>query len=117
MPPRPAGQLDQISQAIGRLEGKLGGIDAYIHEREHNIANLSSKVDGLSAQITREVTRMKAELQVQMEAMDKRIALLEAKEQRQTGAKNLTLAIMQSPLIAWLFALAVIAWTALKGEK
>jgi hypothetical protein len=38
MPPR-LGQLDQISQAIGRLEGKVDALDHYTHEREHNIDN------------------------------------------------------------------------------
>lgn len=115
MPPR-SGQLDQISQSIGRLEGKLDGIDSYVHEREHNIANLSQKVDGLSQQITREVSRMKAEIQVQLEAISARVTKLEDAAAQSRGAKNITIAFLQSPVIAWLFALAVVAWTALKGS-
>jgi septal ring factor EnvC (AmiA/AmiB activator) len=111
-----AGELDQLSQAIGRLEGLVEGIDRYTHEREHNIANLASKVDGLSQQITREVTRMKAELQVQLDAMDRRIAALEATGQQNAGAKNLVIWFLQSPLIGWIAA-GILAFIALwKGK-
>jgi hypothetical protein len=71
MPPRAGGQLDEISQAIGRLSGQVEGIEKYIHDKRHDDANVSQKVDGLGTQITREVARMKAELQVQLDAMDR----------------------------------------------
>jgi septal ring factor EnvC (AmiA/AmiB activator) len=88
MPPRP-GQIDELSQSIGRLEGLVEGIDKYVHDREHSINNLVQKVDSLGTQITREVTRMKAELQVQLDAMDRRIAQLEADKLRREGAIGL----------------------------
>jgi predicted RNase H-like nuclease (RuvC/YqgF family) len=106
------GQLDEISQAIGRLSGQVESLDRYTHDREHSINNLAQKVDGLSAQITREVARMKAELQVQLDAMDRRIATLEAVSNQNTGAKNLATWFLQSPLIGWLVAAAlfIAAW-------
>jgi septal ring factor EnvC (AmiA/AmiB activator) len=117
MAPQRSGQLDQISQAIGRLEGKVDGLDQYTHEREHNIANLSQKVDGLSAQISREVARMKAELQVQLDAIDRRVAALEGVAREQKGARNLIVWTLQSPLIGWIAAgvIAFAAWW--KGSR
>lgn len=103
MPPR-QGQLDEISQAIGRLEGKVDAIDQYTHDREHNIANLSQKVDGLSSQISREVARMKAELQVQLDAIDRRVATLEGSAREQKGARNALAWFLQSPLVGWIAA-------------
>jgi hypothetical protein len=46
MAPR-TGQLDEISEAIGRLSGKVESIDRYTHEREHGINDLSQKIDAL----------------------------------------------------------------------
>lgn len=112
----PRGQLDQISQAIGRLEGKLDGIDNYVHEREHNIANLAGKVDGLSAQITREVARMKAEIQVQMEALDKRIAELEKIAAGNARERSLFIGLIHSPVVGWLVGAAAIVWAAITGR-
>lgn len=88
MPPR-SGQLDQISEAIGRLAGQVEGIEKYIHDKRHDDANVSQKIDGLGTQITREVARMKAELQVQLDAIDRRVASLEADKLRREGAVGL----------------------------
>jgi septal ring factor EnvC (AmiA/AmiB activator) len=102
-----SGQIDEISQTLGRLEGKVDSLDQYTHEREHSIANLSGKVDGVSAQITREVARMKAELQVQLDAMNLRIATLEGTERDRKTERNIALWFLQSPLIGWIAAAAL----------
>jgi predicted RNase H-like nuclease (RuvC/YqgF family) len=112
MAPQRPGKLDEISEAIGRLSGQVDSLDRYTHEREHNIAGLSSKVDGLGTQITREVTRMKAELQVQLDAMDRRIAALESSGQIQRGQRNVIVWVLQSPLVGW-FVAALFGWLAL----
>jgi hypothetical protein len=114
-PPR-SGQLDEISEAIGRLSGQVESLDRYTHEREHNIANLAAKVDGLGTQITREVARMKAELQVQLDAMDRRLSALEQINQQQVGAKNFAVLILKSPAIGWLVGAAISAWAILTGK-
>jgi hypothetical protein len=109
MPPRAGGQLDEISQAIGRLSGQVEGIEKYIHDKRHDDANVSQKVDGLGTQITREVARMKAELQVQLDAMDRRVAMLEADKLRREGAvglvewisKNYPFIILCIGLVLW----------------
>jgi len=54
LPPR-SGQLDQISEAIGEIRGTVAGIERYIHEERHGVRNLSQKVDGLSAQLSRDL--------------------------------------------------------------
>lgn len=112
MPPRSTGQLDEISEAIGRISGQVESLDRYTHEREHGLNNLAQKVDGLSTQITREVSRMKAEIQVQLEAINARVTKLENSAAKQAGAKNLAVWILQSPLIGWIAAgiLFFIAW-------
>lgn len=111
MPPR-QGQLDEISQAIGGLQASVDGIEKYIHDKRHDDANVAQKIDGLSGLVTREVARMKAELQVQLDAMDRRIATLEAVHNQQTGAKNLAVWFLQSPLVGWIVAgvLLFVAW-------
>jgi septal ring factor EnvC (AmiA/AmiB activator) len=111
------GQLDEISEAIGRLSGQVDSLDRYTHEREHGLNNLTQKVDGLSAQITREVARMKAELQVQLDAMDRRIASLEAVNNQNAGAKNLAVLILKSPLVGWIAAAALALAIWWKGAK
>jgi chromosome segregation ATPase len=108
MPARP-GQLDQISEAIGELKGSVKSVEKYIHDKRHDDANISQKIDALGVQITREVTRMKAELQVQLDAMDRRIAALEADKLRREGAvgliewvsKNYPFLVLCIVLILW----------------
>lgn len=111
MPPR-SGQLDQISQAIGRLEASVDGVEKYIHDRRHDGNNISQKIDGLSGQITREVSRMKAEIQVQIEAISARVTKLEDASSREAGAKSVAVWFLQSPLVGWLAASAIafVAW-------
>lgn len=115
MPPR-SGQLDQISQAIGELKGKIDGLDRYTHEREHAINNLRQDVAGLGNLVTREVAKLKAEIKGDLDRLSERVDKLEATQDRQIGAKSLASWILQSPLIGWLVAagLFVAAWW--KGE-
>lgn len=117
MPPRQAGQLDEISEAIGRLSGQVESLDRYTHEREHSIQNLAAKVDGVGALISREVARLKGEIQGQLDLMERRVATLEAAHLQQTGAKNLAVAVLGSPLIGWVFAAAVAIAAWWKGGK
>lgn len=115
MPPRATG-LDAISQAIGRLEGSIKSIETYVHEERHGSRNLAQKVDALSTQITREVTRMKAEIQVQLESMDKRVASLEAIAAKEAGERGLMVGLLHSPLVGWLVGGAAIVWAAVTGR-
>lgn len=106
-PARNSGQLDQISEAIGRLEGKFEGLDRYTHEREHNIANLSQKVDGIGTLITREVAKLEERMKVRFEAVENRVTILELSNARETGAKNVVVWFLQSPIVGWIAAAAL----------
>jgi hypothetical protein len=118
-PSQSPGQIHQISEAIGRMEGKIESIDRYNHEREHGIRDLSQKMDGVGALVSREVARLKGELQVDLselkndvERLNVRVAAVESVQQQQAGAKNLVTWFLQSPLIGWIAAaiLFFIGW-------
>ena len=116
MPPR-TGQLDEISEALGELRGTVKGIEKYVHEERHGVRNLSQKMDGLGAQITREIAAVEARIEIRFEAMSARVALLEERRAKEEGARSFAVAVVQSPLIGWLFAagVALAAWW--KGGK
>lgn len=112
MPPRNSGQLDQISQAIGQLEGRFDGIERYMHEREHGLNNIGQKLDALGVRLGKDIAAVEARIGVQIKAMEDRIGALEAVGQREAGAKNLAVWLLQSPLIGWIAAgiMLFIAW-------
>lgn len=103
MPTRP-GQIDELSQSIGRLEGLVEGIEKYIHEKRHDDANVAQKVEALGTRITRDIAAVEGRIEGRIKAMDDRLIALELKDQREAGAKNLIAWILQSPLIGWIAA-------------
>lgn len=118
MPPR-AGQLDEISEAIGEIRGTVAGIERYIHEERHGLRNLSQEVKGLSSQISREIATAKAEINASMTTalerveariatIDERVIILERIRDRETGARGLALWFLQSPLIGWIAAASIL---------
>jgi hypothetical protein len=115
MPPR-TGQLDEISEAIGRLSGQVESLDRYTHEREHGINNLSQKVEGLGVRITRDIASLEGRIEGRIKTMDDRLIALEAANQRQAGAKSLGAFVLQSPLIGWLAAVALFVAAWWKGQ-
>ena len=116
MPPR-SGQLDQISEAIGELKGKIDGIDKYVHEWRHGVNNVSQKVDSLGVKIAGDIAGLRAEIRTDLDTLGERVAKLEARQAEQSGAKGLAVALMQSPLLAWLFAAAVVVAAWWRGER
>jgi methyl-accepting chemotaxis protein len=110
------GQLDQISQAIGRIEGKVEGIEQYNHEREHGIRDMTQAVNGVGALVSREVAKLKVEIKVEFDAYrksnDARVEALERQAAREEGAKSVVVWFLQSPLIGWIAAavLFFIGW-------
>src|SRR5690348_9595825 len=98
------GQLDQISQAVGRLEGLVEGIEKYIHDKRHDDANVAQKVEALGTRITRDIAAVEGRIEGRIKAMDDRLIALEKAQQREAGAKNLAVWILQSPLIGWIAA-------------
>jgi predicted RNase H-like nuclease (RuvC/YqgF family) len=111
MAPR-TGQLDEISEAIGRLSGQVDSLDRYTHEREHGINNLSQKLDALGTKITRDIAAVEERIRVRFEQVEARLALLEKVSAQETGARNLATWFLQSPLIGWIAAaiLFFIGW-------
>lgn len=116
MPPRGTGQLDEISEAIGELKGSVKSIESYVHEGRHGVNNLSQEVKGLGTLITREIAAVEERMKVRFEQVEQRLVLLEAVKNQQIGAKNLTVAVLQSPLIGWLVAIAAVVAAWWKGR-
>lgn len=105
MPPRnPPGELDEVSRMIGELS-------AYVHEGRHGVNNLSVKFDALALDIAKRVETVGEQLGLRLDAMDRRIAKLEAKSNEEKGARGVIGWILRSPLIGWLAALAVVIAT------
>lgn len=115
MPPR-TGQLDEISEAIGRLSGQIESLDRYTHEREHGLNNLAQKVDGLGVRITRDIAAVEGRIEGRIKAMDDRLAALEMAQNREAGARNLATWILQSPLVGWIAAGAMFFFALLKEK-
>lgn len=104
MAPRPGHQLDEISEAIGRLSGQVESLDRYTHDREHGLNNLIQKVEALGVRITRDIAAVEGRIEGRIKAMDDRLIALERAQQRDAGAKNLAVWFLQSPLIGWIAA-------------
>lgn len=98
------GQLDEISEAIGRLKGQIDGIEKYIHEKRHDDANVAQKVEALGTRITRDIAAVEGRIEGRIKAMDDRLIALELQQSREAGAKNLAVWMLQSPLIGWIAA-------------
>jgi hypothetical protein len=104
-----SGQLDQISEAIGELKGSVKSIERYMHEREHGLNNLSQKIDGLAVKLSADIAAVEAR-------MDSRLLALEKSAAGDERARSIMTVVLQSPLIAWLFAIAVIVYEAVRGR-
>ena len=105
-----SGKLDEISLRIGELSG-------YVHEHRHGVNNLSAKFDAVALDMTRRVEALdvkmtirideiNANLTTKLEAANARIGALESIQDQQKGARKLASWLLQSPLVAWLAALA-----------
>ena len=110
------GQLDEISQAIGRLSGQVEALDRYTHEREHGLNNLIQKVEALGVRITRDIAAVEGRIEGRIKAMDDRLVALERQRDRESGAKNLAVWLLQSPLIGWVAAAIMFAAVWWKGQ-
>jgi DNA-binding FrmR family transcriptional regulator len=110
------GQLDQISEAIGRLNGQIDGIEKYIHDKRHDDANVAQKVEALGTRITRDIAAVEGRIEGRIKAMDDRLVALELAQSREAGAKNLAVWLLQSPLIGWIAAAVMFAAVWWKGQ-
>jgi hypothetical protein len=126
MAPR-QGQLDDISVMLGELRASVKGIEKYMHDREHGLRNLSQEVKGMSVQFSKELAAAKGEInaglstalqkvEASIEIIDGRVTALERTKEQERGAKTALMVILQSPLLAWLVAAAVLVATWWKGQ-
>jgi hypothetical protein len=77
----------------------LGEMRGQLREVVHSVNNLSGKFDAL----TREVVAL-GPLAVQIAEIKAKVEKLETTNLQQTGAKNLVVWFLQSPLFAWVAA-------------
>ena len=100
-------QLDEISESLGRLDGRFEGIERYIHDHRHEVGNVSMKIDALSRQIAKDMAGVEERMRVRFEAVEKRLEQLESARAREEGAKGVLIWIVQSPLVGWIAAAAI----------
>lgn len=100
--------FDQISMMFGELKGSVAEIEKYVHEGRHGINNLSQKLDGMAVRLAADLAAVEAR-------MDSRLRKLEESAAGDQRARNITTVILQSPVVAWLFAIAVVLYEAIKG--
>lgn len=92
------GQLDDISVAIGRIE-------EYIRSNRHGVTNLSAKMDGVAAQVSKDLAVFKENIDGEFKSVKERISSLELASAKNDGQKTVWYWIAQSPIVAWLLAL------------
>lgn len=84
------------------MEGKLEGIDRYMHEREHGINNLSQKIDALALRLASDLAAVEAK-------MDARLKTVEIGQSAFSGAKQFGVFLVQTFLSVVAAILAVLA--------
>ena len=87
----------------------LGELRGQVRELVHSVNNLNQKFDGL----TREVIAL-GPLAVQIAEIRADVTKLKETQLQTTGAKNLAVWFVQSPIFAWVAAAFVIAFTVWK---
>ena len=71
MPPaRSNGQLDEISEAIGRLDGRFEGVEQYIHQHNHDVRDISQKIDALGHAMAKDIAAVEARMDVRLRALE-----------------------------------------------
>jgi hypothetical protein len=96
--------LGQIREDIGELRGSVKSIETYVHESRHGTNNLSQKIDALAVRLSTDIASVEAR-------MDSRMIALEKTSAGDARARSIVTVVLQSPLLAWIFAAAVVFWT------
>ncbi len=121
--------IDDISVAIGRLQGSVEGIEAYIHDKRHEENNLPMVIDGVRTRLSREFKEAIAAIGMQIqqdaasnkaeiEGVKARVTLLEMKDARQDGALRSFDWLIRNPLVGWIIGAgaALYMFLAKKGD-
>jgi hypothetical protein len=93
-----------MAMMLGEMKGQLREL---IHQGNNQamkndaVARTLAKLEGMPDQLTE---------------IERRLTTLETDKDRRDGRDGLWSALIRSPLVAWLFAAAVIGWTWLKGH-
>ena len=120
------------------LAMKIGEVVAYIHENRHGVNNLSSKFDGFTIDLRKQLAALETKLgnrveeiertlraelvaqniatEAKLTAANMRIAVLEQEKYRRDGASTVIASIMRSPTLGWMVGAAVTAWGLLSGK-
>ncbi len=98
------GRIDDLSLTIGAQHGQLNTA----------LTDLSVAVAGLSAKVEAG-SKISAENQADLKSMGNRLHGVELANAVRAGKEGAFAAIMKSPALAWVLALAVAAWTYLKS--
>jgi hypothetical protein len=96
--------LGQIREDLGELRGSVKAIEQYVHEGRHGTNNLSQKIDALAVKITSDMASVEARL-------DGRLRRLETNAAGDERSRSILVTFLQSPLLAWIFAAAVVFWS------
>lgn len=90
---------------------QLGKIEGQLRELIHNMNNEAMKNTARDEKLA-----MLANVPDDITAIKVEIATLKTDKDRRDGALGLWAALLRSPLLAWVFAGAVIAWTWFKRD-
>lgn len=110
--PNPRAPADpDAAMILGELRGQL-------RELIHNQNNEAQKGVARDEKLTKlsAVPDDIAEIKKAVGSIDRRLTHLEADKSRREGERGVLNTMMKSPLLAWIFAAAVIAWTWIKGD-
>lgn len=89
----------------------LGEIRGQLREAIHNMNNQGQKLEAIGEKLA------KLEgVPDQLAKLDERMTALEADRHRRDGAMGLGGWLLKSPVVAWLVAAGVAAWTYFKGH-
>lgn len=109
-------EADPMSPSDGNQAMILGEMRGQLREVVHGLNNLSMKFDGLTREVVAlgTLAPLVGKLEAQLEAQDVRIKALEGQQQAvNTTASNFK-AMLNSPILGWLFLAAVALWVALR---
>lgn len=98
----------------------LGEVRGQLRELIHTLNNQVMKNDATARAIAKLETLPDdiAEIKTELAKMNRRVAALEGKEHRRDGERGLLATALRSPLLAWVFAAAVIVleWLKRNGQ-
>lgn len=97
-------QADSVAEKLGEIRGQL-------REMIHNQNNHAMKQDGMSDRLARLDS-----VPEQLTKIEDRLTSLETDRHRRDGAMGFGGWLVKSPLVAWVAALFVIAWTYLRDR-